>query len=169
MASTRVYMSGTFSLSSSFYYVVSRGYERPPKCSASRLESTARAFACGVLSLLKSRALSSGYIEIDHDCWRYITQRKGVPSEHGGHYLYSKDDFGHLPILPPDWWYYLNQHGEGKKIDFPMNIKAIVSWSPKKKYICKGGKFEDGPRFPIEKLSVSFARLPCNERNLFIE
>ena len=146
-------------------YVLSRGYERPPTPSASRLESAARAFTCGILSLLKSRALGSGYIEVDHDCWRHITHGKGTPLEHGGHYMYGKDDFCRLPMLPPDWWYYLNEHGEGRKIDFPMKIKATISWSPKK-YVLKGNKIVQGPRFPIEKLTVSFARLPCNERNL---
>ncbi len=57
----------------------------------------------------------------------------------GGHYMYGKDDFCRLPMLPPDWWYYLNEHGEGRKIDFPMKIKATISWSPKK-YVLKGNK-----------------------------
>lgn len=147
-----------------FCYIVSRGYESPPKHSASRLESTARAFACGVLHLLKSKAICNGYINLDLDCWRYITQGKGTPSEHRGYFLFNKNDFGRLPMLPPDWWYCFNQHGEGKKV--PMKIKPVIGWSPKK-YVFDGKKVIPGPRFPIEKLSVSFARLPCNEKNLF--
>ena len=34
-------------------------------------------------------------------------------------------------MLPPDWWYFLNEHGEGKKVDFPMKIKPVLGWSPK--------------------------------------
>jgi hypothetical protein len=149
-----------------FCYVVSRGYESPPKPSASRLESTASAFACGVLCLLKSKAMGNGYINLELDCWRYITQGKGTPSHHRGHYLYNRSDFGRLPMLPPDWWYYFNEHGEGKKIDFPMKIKPVIGWSPKK-HVFDGKNIVPGPRFPIEKLSVSFARLPCNKTNLF--
>ncbi|XP_028405214.1 uncharacterized protein LOC114527709 [Dendronephthya gigantea] len=144
-----------------------RGYDRPPKPSLSRLESTARAFACGILHLLKSKAMGCGYIDLDLDCWRYITQGKGTPSEHRGHVLYNKSDFSRLPMLPPDWWYYFNQHGEGKKVDFPMKIKPIIGWSSKK-YVFNGKKIVPGKRFPIEKISVSFARVPCNEKNYCI-
>ncbi len=145
----------------------SSGYERPPKPSDCRLESTARAFACGILSMLKSRSLGKGYIELEHDCWRYVTSGKGRPSEHKGHQLLERNDFGRLSMLPSDWWYYFNEHGEGKKVDFPIAVKAVVVWSPKK-HILDGKKLVEGPRFPIEKISIYFARLPCNERNLFV-
>lgn len=69
-------------------------------------------------------------------------------------------------MLPPGWWYYLNEHGEGKKVDFPMTIKPAIGWSPKK-HVLNGKKIVPGPRFPVQKLIVSFARLPCNEKNLF--
>ena len=128
--------------------------------SASRLEIAARSFASGVLHLLKSKAMGNGYISMDHDCLRYITQGKGTSSEHRRYYLFERSDFGRLPMLPSDWWYFLNQHGEGKKVDFPMKIKAALGWSPKK-------FISDGKRFPIERLSVCFARLPCNEKNIF--
>ena len=145
---------------------VLRGYESPPKPSASELEIAARSFASGVLHLLKSKAMGNGYISMDHDCWRYITQGKGTSSEHRGYYLFERSDNGRLPMLPSDWWYFLNQHGEGKKVDFPMKIKAALDWSPKK-FISDGKKVLPGPRFPIERLSVCFARLPCNEKNIF--
>ncbi len=89
-------------------------------------------FACGILCLLRSKAICNGYIELDHDCWCYVIQGKGIPSEHRGHYLYERRDFGRLPILPSDWWYYLNQHGEGKKVDFPIKVKPVIGWSTRK-------------------------------------
>jgi hypothetical protein len=117
--------------------------------------------------MLKSKAMGNGYIELELDCWRYVTQGKGTPSQHIGHFMFEKNDFGRLPMLPPDWWYYFNVHGEGKKIDFPIKITPVIGWSPKK-HVFDGKKVVPGPRrFPIEKLSVSFTRLPCNERNLF--
>ena len=51
-------------------------------------------------------------------------------------------------------------------MDFPIKIKAVLGWSPKK-FINDGKKVVPGPRFPLERLSVSFARLPCNNRNIF--
>ena len=80
-------------------FVVSRAYENPPKPSANRLESTARSFACGILSLLKSKAMANGHIELDHDYWRYIVKGKGIASEQRGHYLYGINDFSCLPML----------------------------------------------------------------------
>ena len=109
--------------------------------------------------------MGNGYISVDHDCWRYITHGKGLPSQHRGHYLFEKKDFGRLTMLPSDWWY-LSEHGEGKKVDFPIKIKAVLGWSPKK-FVKDGKKVVPGPRFPLERLSVSFARLPCNNRNIF--
>jgi hypothetical protein len=47
-----------------------------------------------------------------------------------------------------------------------MKIKPVIGWSPKK-HVFDGKNIVPGPRFPIEKLSVSFARLPCNKTNLF--
>lgn len=117
--------------------------------------------------MLKSKSLASnGYIEIDHDIWRYVTKGKGIASEHKGHFLYQKEDFSRLSILPSDWWYYFNQHGEGRKINFHLKAKAVLHWSSKK-HVLNGAKVEEGSRFPIEKISISFARDPCNEQNLF--
>ena len=50
--------------------------------------------------------------------------------------MYGKEDFDRVSMLPPDCWYYLNEHGEGKKIDFPIKIKPVITWSPKK-YVLK--------------------------------
>jgi hypothetical protein len=68
-------------------------------------------------------------------------------------------------MLPPDWWYYLNQHGESKNVDFPIKIKPVIGWSPRK-YVFDWKKTVPGPRFPVEELIVSFPRLPCNVNNL---
>ena len=114
--------------------------------------------------MLKSASLVKACsIEIEHDCWRFISQGKGTPSAHRGYFLYGRHDFGRLPMLPADWWYYLNQHGEGKKIDFPMKIKPVIAWSPKK-HVLNGENLIEPKRFPIEKRSISFSRLPCNKK-----
>ena len=116
--------------------------------------------------MLKSKAVGSGYINFDHDCWRYLMQGKGKACEHKGHYLYELKDFERFSIVPCHWWYFLNEHGEGRKVSFPMKVKAVVMWSPKK-HILNCRKLVEAPRFPLEKLTVTFARLPCNEENIF--
>ena len=35
--------------------------------------------------------------------------------------LYEKDNFSRLK-LPPYWWYYLNNFGEGRAVDFPIKL-----------------------------------------------
>jgi hypothetical protein len=79
--------------------------------------------------------------------------------------LYSKNDFGRFKALPDYWWYYLDQHGEGKALDFPIKIKPIVSWSPIQ-YIVKSGKFVKASRFPVEKLCITIAKRACNIDNI---
>ena len=144
---------------------ICRGYENPPKPSVSRLDQAAKAFCCNILSMLRSKSLATGQIEIDHDVWRYVMRGKGKPSAHRGNFLYEKGDFSRLTMLPSDWWYYCNRHGEGRKIDFPLKAKSVLHWSAKK-YIFNGAELVEGPRLPIEKISVSFARLPCNAENV---
>jgi hypothetical protein len=76
-----------------------------------------------------------------------------------------KNDFGRFKALPDYWWYYLDQHGEGKALDFPIKIKPVVSWSPIQ-YIVKSGKFVKASRFPVEKLCITIAKRACNIDNI---
>ena len=147
------------------YSISTRGYERPPKPTITRLEHATRMFASGISSMLKTKVLGNGLIEIDLDIWRYIVQGKGIPCEHRGHFLNQEKDFNRFHMLPSDWWYYLSEQGEGKKIDFPLKAKAVLLWSPKK-HAVRGGKLVETPRFPIEKISISFSRTPCNQENI---
>ena len=57
---------------------------------------------------------------MDLDVWRFITYGKGTVSEHRGNHLFEKDDMVRLKYLPNDWWYYLNQDGEGIAITFHL-------------------------------------------------
>ena len=70
------------------------------------------------------------------DIWRYITNGRGLDSNHKGYKLFSIEDMSRLP-LPEHWWYYLNDaHGEGHTVKPPLKIKAVLSWTAKHK-ICK--------------------------------
>jgi hypothetical protein len=151
----------------SIYIFICSGYEHPPKPSLSQLEQAARAFSCGISSMLKSKSLRRGHIDINHDCWRYVIRGKGRPSEHRGYQLFDKEDFARLPMLPSDWWYIFNKHGEGQKIDFPIKAKAVVSWSAQKYIFDKEGNVVPAARFPLERISIYIASCPCNQENLF--
>jgi hypothetical protein len=94
-----------------------------------------------------------------------VTFGKGVPSEHRGHFLFEKNDFNQLKYLPENWWYQLNNDGQGTAVKFPIKIKPILSWSSScnmKKY----GKLVKAPRFPLEKLCITIVRSACNINNI---
>ena len=102
---------------------------------------------------------------MDLDVWRYLTSNRGAASEHKGYTLYQKEDFGRFETLPSDWYCCLNEHGEGKGIDFPIKAKPMVSWSPSR-YCKMNGKLQKAPRIPIEKVSLHFVRKACGIQNL---
>jgi len=79
--------------------------------------------------------------------------------------LYSKHDFERFTALPEHWWYYLDEHGEGRAVDFPIKIKPLLTWSPAH-HIKRAGRLVKAPRFPIEKLSVTMVKRACNLQNL---
>ncbi|KAK2547465.1 hypothetical protein P5673_032547 [Acropora cervicornis] len=142
-----------------------RGYKRPPKPREERLQEAAYHFAGRILSALKNSAISPFYVYIHLDVWRYLTCGKGTASQHRGHVLYSKHDFERFTALPEHWWYYLDEHGEGRVVDFPIKIKPLLTWSPAH-HIKRAGRLVKAPRFPIEKLSVTMVKRACNLQNL---
>ena len=101
--------------------------EKPLLISDVRLQEVRR--HGGLASSLKSPRSSLVYVSMDLDIWRYVTYRKGKPLEHKGHIMLEKNDLERLKYLPHQWWSYLNVHGEGLSIDFPMKIKQLLTWS----------------------------------------
>ncbi len=131
-----------------------RGYENPPKPSEEELYEAGCNFAAGILSALKTVSIFPFYIHMKLNVWRYITYKKGTASQHQGHVLYSKEDFQWFKTLPNHWWYCVDKHGEGKAVDFPIKIKAVLSWSPVQ-HISKSGKLIKAPRYPAKVLNFS--------------
>ena len=148
-----------------FKLIFNRGYERPPKPREERLQEAAYHFATGILSALKSSSVSPFYVHMYLDVWRYLTRGKGTPSQHRGHVLYSKHDFVRFSALPEHWWYYLDEHGEGKAADFPIKIKPVLTWSPAH-HIRRAGRLVKASQFPMEKISVTIVKRACNLHNL---
>ena len=128
----------------------------------------ASAFVYGVLHLQKSKVMGNGYINLDLDCWHTSPKGKGHHQSIGAIISMIGVILVAFQCYLLTGWYYLNEHGEGKKVDFPMKIKAVIGWSPKKHFF-DGNKLVTGSRFPIERLSVYFARLPSNEKNLLVK
>ena len=118
-----------------------------------------------VKSSLKSKSFGPIYVNVDLDVWRYINYNQGKECGHKGHKLYEKMDFSRLEGLPEDWFYTLNQHGEGIAIDFPIKAKTVLSWTPLN-YVGKNGKLDIAPRIPIEKIKIEFAKRACNINNV---
>jgi hypothetical protein len=102
---------------------------------------------------------------MDLDIWRYVTYNKGTESNHRGHVLFEKEDFTRLRHLPVNWWYYFNNHGEGRAIDFPLKAKPVLSWSPAH-FFKKDGKLCLASRFPMEKISITIVKRACDLDNI---
>ena len=104
------------------------------------------------------------YIEMDLDIWRWGTRDKGVPSDHKGHFMLGKEDFTRFP-LPCHRYYWLDVHGQGMAVDFPVKTKTLLTWSPKH-FVAGGQDLVQAPRVPIEKLVISFSKRACDLTNL---
>ena len=106
---------------------ICRSYDQPPRPDKSGFEQACRNFLHANQSGLKSKSVGPVYVDIDLDVWHYVTRNKGEKSNHKGHTLYRREDFQSFEGLPNDWYFVLNQHGEGILIDFPLKAKPLVS------------------------------------------
>ena len=140
-------------------------YLKPPKPDIARLEIASRDFLIGIQACLKGKSLAPASINMDLDVWRFITSNRGMPSQHKGYTLHQKEDFKRFETLPSDWYYLLNEFGEGKAIDFPIKAGSTVSWS-KLTYQHINGKLQKSPRVPVEKICVHILRRACDISNL---
>ena len=102
-------------------------------------------------------------VQIDFDVQRYLWGDRGVVFEHPGYKLYHKEDFFRFTTLPEGWWYYLDLHGQGKSVDFPLKMKPLLSWTPVQyiKDTCNG-MLKQAPRAPVERVIIHFCKKACN-------
>lgn len=91
--------------------------------------------------------------------------KKETASQHQGHVLFSKQDFSRFTTLPDYWWYYLDQHSQGKAVNFRIKIKPVLSWYPVH-YVRREGKLVKAPHFTVEKLCLTTVKRACNFSNL---
>ena len=83
-----------------------------------------------------------------------------VVSEHRGCKLYQKEDLYHLTTCPEMWWYYLDIHGEGRAVDFPIKIKPVLSWTSAH-YIFQNGQLKQARRSPIDQSTFFKESMQC--------
>ena len=130
-------------------------YHSPIKPSKGDLEEAAQSLYLSVLSLLQSRAVKAVHsttFRMRHDIYRYVFRNKGVLSTDNKYQIYQAADFGRLP-LPPHWWYALDEHGQGKAVDFPLKMKTLLVKSPKH-FIFNDKKLIRAPQVPLENITI---------------
>ena len=90
-------------------------------------------------------------------------EKVGV-AEHTGYKLYYKEDVFPYTTLPENLWYYLDLHGEGKAVDFPLKMKPVLSWTLIQ-YIKEKGKLKKAPHAPVEKLKIHICKRAINSED----
>ncbi len=112
--------------------------------------------------------MGSCHVNIDLDIWKYITYRQEADAERKGYKLYEKEEFRHFSGLPDDWFYTLNEHGEGFTVQFPIKAKPkdVLSSSG---FVSRSGRLEKAQRIPLEKVTIDFVKRACNVDNILIQ
>ena len=146
----------------SFYF---RSYTEPT-IEGWRLEAAAAAFVEAVLGILKCKSVRvsfNTYISIDHDIVRYIFKNKGSIAPDGFN-LYMKEDFSRF-CLPPFWYYFFDELGEGVSVDFPVKLKTKLGFHSKPLIVNNFGSLKKAPLtgIPSEKVSVVIMRKACSK------
>ena len=77
--------------------------------------------------------------------------------------FFEKDDFSavYFPLGRDSW---VDSHGQGMKISYPMTVKTYISWSPKKYKMGMGGISTLLPRAYQENISFNFTKVALNDR-----
>lgn len=68
--------------------------------------------------------------------------------------------------MPPFWYYYFDELGEGVSIDFPVKLKTKLGFHSKSFIVDNFGSLEKGPLIPSEKVSVVIMRKACSKNTI---
>jgi hypothetical protein len=143
------------------YFSLFRSFNIP--CIAEdRLHQNIDKLAVAILSKLKSRSRTPTVMDFDHDCWRLLFHGKGKSKQKMLFKFYEREDFASCNFSAK-WDQYLNKHGDGVKIKFPIKMKIHLSHSPKV-FISHDNELIPGKRMYLERLTFDFVREPlsCN-------
>ena len=70
-----------------------------------------------------------------------------------GDVLLCEDDFIKLG-LPNNWHIWTDKNNQGYKVDFPIKLRPILTFSPK--------NAATSSRIPLEKIWIDFAKVPVD-------
>lgn len=80
----------------------------------------------------------------------------------GGWTFFEKDDFNPI-YFPHGWDSWVDSHGQGMKIFYPLRVNTFISWSPKKYEMGTGGIPALLPRAYQENISFHFTKVALND------
>lgn len=143
-----------------FFFLRSYG---KPDVDPKRIQESCDALHVAVQQGLKNSGVDvKVYVPFQLDVWRHLTSNKQSVT---GAYLFEKNDFSSF-ILPLHWYYTLNEHGQGVRVDFPVKIRPFLAKGNSKAYVVDGeGQLQPSPRLYTE-MSVYFVIRACNIGNL---
>lgn len=110
---------------------ICRTHDKPARPCNERLQMADSNFYSAILIYLKGNNFATFYASIEIDIWRYISYDKGKGCEQHGYKLYDLNYLDLFSSLPNHWWYYLDCHGQGRAINFPIKVKPVLSWTPR--------------------------------------
>lgn len=137
-----------------------RSYDHPQP-ESKRIDECCLFFQSNILQGLKSSGVDAHvYVPFYLDVWRYLSRDRGSLSS-------RENDFDRFACLPSQWYYFLNQHGEGVAIDFPVKVRPFFSRSAAKDFVVGyDGTLKKAAILYCEKLSVYFVKRACNINNI---
>ena len=88
--------------------------------------------------------------------FRFLFAGNGVSRE--GWTFLEKNDFNAL-YFPLGWDSWVDSHGQGMRIFYPVRVKTFISWSPKKYDLDRDGVSALLPRAYQENISFNFTKI----------
>jgi len=94
------------------------------------------------------------------DVFRFLFGGKGVSRE--GWIFLEKEDFPSA-YFPLGWDSWVDSHGQGMKVFYPLRVKPFISWSPKKYGVGMDGVSFLLPRAFQENVSFNFTKVALQD------
>lgn len=116
------------------------------------ISSVSKSLKCGTIRASKFS------IEFRLDVFRYLFNSKG--RARGSGKLYEKDDFN-SDYFGEDWWFVLDKNGDGCCVDFPMEMRTAVKFSPIMYSKCSDGRIVERLRSYSEIVYVILLKRRC--------
>ena len=92
--------------------------------------------------------------------FRFLFAGKGVSGERRT--FFEKYDFNAV-YFPLGWDSWVDSHGQGMKVFYPLTLKKYIYWSPKKYEMGMGGISTLLPRAYQGKISFNFTKVALND------